>query len=133
MVILREIMVTNVITIEHDKSAQDAAKLMAEHNIGSLVVIRDGGPIGIVTERDLVRKVCTRDIPSSRIPLQEVMSSPLISTEPDMTIETAVQRMVNKRIRRLPILDKGKIVGIVTETDLVKHLRTTSLIEKIFE
>lgn len=130
---LRDIMIKKVVTIEHDKTAQDAAKLMAEHGIGSLVIISDGNPVGIVTERDLVHKVCTKDIASSKIPLSDVMSSPVIWAEPDVPIETAVQRMFNNKIRRLPILENGKLVGIVTVTDLAKHLRTKSLIEKIFE
>ena len=130
---LRDIMIKKVITIELDKTAKDAAKLMAEHSIGSLVIVSDGEPAGIVTERDLVRKVCAKDIASSKVPLSNVMSSPVIWAEPDVPIETAVQRMFNNKIRRLPILENGKLVGIVTVSDLAKHLRTKSLIEKIFE
>lgn len=130
---LRDIMIKKVVTIEVDRTAQDAAKLMAEYSIGSLVIVSDGNPVGIVTERDLVRKVCAKDIASSKVPLSEVMSSPVIWAEPDIPIETAVQRMFNNKIRRLPILENGKIVGIVTVSDLAKHLRTKSLIEKIFE
>ena len=130
---LRDIMIKKVITIERDKTAQDAAKLMAEHSIGSLVIISDGNLVGIVTERDLVRKVCAKDVASSKVYLNDVMSSPVIWAEPDVPIETAVQRMFNNKIRRLPILENGKLVGIVTVSDLAKHLRTKSLIEKIFE
>jgi CBS domain-containing protein len=130
---LRDIMNKKVITIELTKTAQDAAKLMAEHSISSLVVTSNGEPVGIVTERDLVRKVCAKDIASSRVPLNDIMSSPVIWAEPDVPIETAVQRMFNNKIRRLPILENGKLIGIVTVSDLAKHLRTKSLIEKIFE
>lgn len=130
---LRDIMIKKVITIDHDKTAQDAAKLMAEHEIGSLVIVSDGKPVGIVTERDLVRKVCTKDVASSKLPLKDVMSSPVIWAEPDLPIETAVQRMFNNKIRRLPILENGNLVGIVTVSDMAKYLRTKSLIDKIFE
>lgn len=130
---LRDIMIKKVITIDHDKTAQDAAKLMAEHEIGSLVIVSDGKPVGIVTERDLVRKVCTKDTASSKVPLKDVMSSPIIWAEPDVPIETAVQRMFNNKIRRLPILENGNLVGIVTVSDMAKYLRTKSLIDKIFE
>jgi len=129
---LRDIMIKKVITIAADKTAQDAAKLMAENSISSLVVVSNANPVGIVTERDLVRKVCTKDVASSMVPLSEVMSSPIIWAEPDVPIETAVQRMFNNKIRRLPILENGNLVGIVTVSDLVKHLRTKSLIEKTF-
>jgi len=130
---LRDIMTKKVITIERERTAQDAAKLMAEQNISSLVVVTDGNPVGMVTERDLVRKVCTNDVASSKVPLSDVMSSQLIWAEPDVPIETAVQRMFNNKIRRLPILENGKLVGIVTVSDLAKYLRTKSLIEKTFE
>jgi len=130
---LRDIMIKKIITITREKTAQDAAKLMAEHGTGSVIVVNGDNIAGIVTERDLVRKVCTQDIASSKVPLSDVMSSPVITAEPDMPIETAVQRMFNNKIRRLPILENGKLVGIVTVSDLVKHLRTKSLIEKTFE
>ncbi len=130
---LRDIMIKNVVTIDRDKNAQDVARSMAEHGIGSLVVVSDGKPIGIVTERDLVRKVCTKDIVTSKIPISDIMSSPVISAEPDMPIETAVQRMFNNKIRRLVILESDKIIGIVTVSDLAKYVRTRSLIDKMFE
>lgn len=130
---LRDIMIKNVVTIDRDKNAQDVARSMAEHGIGSLVVVSDGKPIGIVTERDLVRKVCTKDIVTSKIPISDIMSSPVISAEPDMPIEIAVQRMFNNKIRRLVILENGKIIGIVTVSDLAKYVRTRSLIDKMFE
>ncbi|MGH9921348.1 MAG: CBS domain-containing protein [Nitrososphaerales archaeon] len=130
---LRDIMIKKVIMITQDKTAQDAARLMSEHGAGSVIVVNGDNIAGIVTERDLVRKVCTKDVASSKIRLSDVMSSPVITAEPDMPIETAVQRMFNNKIRRLPILENGKLVGIVTVSDLAKHFRTKSLIEKTFE
>jgi CBS domain-containing protein len=129
---VRDIMNKKVITIDRDKTAQDAAKMMAQHEVGSLVVVSDGKPVGIVTERDLVRKVCTKDILSNKIPLTEIMSSPVISADPDLPIETAVQRMFNNKIRRLVILDNDKLVGIITVSDLAKYVRTRSLLDKMF-
>lgn len=129
---IRDIMNKKVITIDRDKTAQDAAKMMAQHEVGSLVVVSDGKPVGIVTERDLVRKVCTKDILSNKIPLTEIMSSPVISADPDLPIETAVQRMFNNKIRRLVILDNDKLVGIITVSDLAKYVRTRSLLDKMF-
>lgn len=129
---VRDIMNKKVITIDRDKTAQDAAKMMAQHEVGSLVVVSDGKPVGIVTERDLVRKVCTTDTLSNKIPLTEIMSSPVISADPDLPIETAVQRMFNNKIRRLVILDNDKLVGIITVSDLAKYVRTRSLLDKMF-
>jgi len=130
---LRDIMIKKVITIDSERNAQDAARAMADHEIGSLVVVSDGRPIGIVTERDLVRKVCTKDVVSSKIPLTDIMSSPVISAEPDTPIEIAVQRMFNNKIRRLIIMENGNLVGIVTVSDLAKYVRTRSIIDKMFD
>jgi len=133
MDLLRDIMIKKVITITQDKTAQDAARLMTERGASSVIVVNGDNIAGIVTERDLARKVCTKDVASSKIPLTDVMSSPVIMADPDMPIETAVQRMFNNKIRRLPILENGKLVSIVSVSDLAKHLRTKSLIEKTFE
>lgn len=130
---LRDIMIKKVITIDRDRNAQDAARAMADHEIGSLVIVSDGRPIGIVTERDLVRKVCTKDVVSSKIPLTDIMSSPVISAEPDTPIEIAVQRMFNSKIRRLIIVEDGNLVGIVTVSDLARYVRTRSIMDKMFD
>lgn len=129
MGLVRDIMVNNVITIEHDKTAKDVAILMTEKSISSLVVVKEGTPIGLVTERDLARKVSTTDRKSSEVPLSEIMSPNFRWVEPMTPIEDAVQRMTNKNIRRLLVLDNGKLVGIITETDLARYLRSKLLIE----
>lgn len=133
MGLVRDIMVNNVITIEHDKTAKDVAIIMTEKSISSLVVVRDGNPIGLVTERDLVRKVSTTDRKSSEVPLSEIMSPNFRWVEPMTSIEDAVQRMTNKNIRRLLVLDNGKLVGIITETDLARYLRSKLLIDGAVE
>ncbi|MEM3916478.1 MAG: CBS domain-containing protein [Candidatus Nitrosocaldus sp.] len=132
-ILMKDIMIRDVVTISPDKTAQEAARLMAEHGIGSVVVMDSDKVVGIVTERDLVRKVCAKDIPSSRVRIQDVMSTPIITAEPDLPIEAAVQRMFNNKIRRLPVVENGKLVGIVTISDIAKHMRTKWLIERIFE
>ncbi len=132
-ILLKDIMVRKVITIEPDKTAMDAAKLMADNNISSVLVMDGDKIVGIVTERDLVRKVCANDIPSSKVSILSVMSSPVITAESDLPIEAAVQRMFNNRIRRLPVVEDGMLVGIVTISDIAKHMRTKWLIERIFE
>lgn len=133
MGLVRDIMVHNVITIEHNKTAKEVALLMAEKGISSLVVVKDGSPIGLVTERDLARKVSTTDKKSSDVPLSEIMSSNFRWVEPMTPIEDAVQKMLNKNIRRLLVLDNGKLSGIITETDLAKYLRSKLLIDGALE
>ena len=130
---VREIMVRNVITIDYNKTAKDVALLLAEKEISSLVVVKDDNPIGLVTERDLARKVSVTDRKSADVPLSEIMSYKFRWVEPTTLIEDAVQKMINNNIRRLLVLDNGKLVGIITETDLARHLRSKLLIDGALE
>lgn len=130
---VREIMVRNVITIDHNKTVKDVALLMSEKQVSSLVVIKDDNPIGLVTERDLSRKVMTTDRKSSDVQLSEIMSLKFRWVEPMTPIEDAIQKMINNNIRRLLVLEEGKLVGIITETDLARHLRSKLLIDGALE
>jgi len=126
---IRDIMEKNVITIGHDKSSFDAAKLISEKDISFLVVVKDGIPIGVVSERDFVRKITAEDKQSSKIPLSEIMSFKFRWVDPTTEIEEAVQKMLNHNIRRLLVLENEKLVGVITQTDLASFLRSKLLIE----
>ncbi len=126
---IRDIMQKNVVTIEHDKSALDAAKLISEKDISFLVVVKGDKPIGVVTERDFIRKIDSEDKQSSKIPLSEIMSFKFRWVEPSTDIEDAVQKMVNNNIRRLVVLENGKLAGVITQTDLASFLRSKLLID----
>lgn len=127
--VVRDIMTKEIVMIDGSDTALEGAKLMTEKGISSLFVVKDGVPVGIVTERDFIKKVCAKDIPISTVKIFDIMSKIVTTAEPETPIEVAVQRMVNHKIRRLPIIERGKIVGIITVTDLAKHLRTTLLLE----
>ena len=127
--VVRDIMTKHIEMIDNDKSALEAAKTMAEKGISSLFVIKDGQPVGIVSERDFIKKICAKERPIAQVRIEEIMSKILTTAEPETPIEVAVQRLVNHKIRRLPIMEEGKLVGIVTVTDLAKYLRTTLLLE----
>jgi CBS domain-containing protein len=127
--VLRDIMTKYVVTIDANRTSLEAAKVMAEKGISSLIVLRDQDPVGIVTERDFVKKICIKELNVSRIKVNEIMSKIRTFADPETPIEVAVQRMVNHKIRRLPIMENNKVVGIITVTDLAKYLRTTLLIE----
>jgi len=126
---VRDIMQKNVITLEHDKSALDAAKLISEKDISFLVIVKDEKPIGVVTERDFVRKIDSEDKQSSKVSLSDIMSYKFRWVEPTTNIEDAVQKMVNANIRRLVVLENEKLVGVITQTDLADFLRSKLLIE----
>jgi CBS-domain-containing membrane protein len=127
--VVRDIMTKNIVMIDHDKTALEAAKIMTEKGISSLFVVKENHPIGIVTERDFIKKICAEELPVAEVIISDIMSKILTTAEPETPIEVAVQRMVNHKIRRLPIMEDGKLVGIITVTDLAKYLRTTLLLE----
>lgn len=129
MGLVKDIMQKNVITIQEDKSALDAAKLIAEKDISFLVIVKDEKPIGVITERDFVRKITAEDKSAAQIPLSEIMSYKFRWVEPSTDIEDAVQKMLNHNIRRLIVLENEKLAGVITQTDLADFLRSKLLIE----
>ena len=119
----------NVITIEKDKTAQDAAKIIAEKDISFLVVMNDGLPEGVLSESDFVRKIAVEGKKSDDVPISEIMSYKFRSVGPTTTIEDAIQKMLNNNIRRLLILENDKLVGVITQTDLASYLRDQLLVD----
>ena len=128
--LVRDIMTKDLLTISENDTALKAAQLMSEKGVSSLIVLSDNQPIGIITERDFIKKICLKELKLSTVKVGDMMSKIRTSASPDTSIDVAVQRMVNNRIRRLPIIDNGKLVGIITVTDLAKHLRTILLLNR---
>ena len=133
MAIVRDIMQKNVITIESEKKALDAAMILKEKQISFLVVIDKIKPIGIVSERDIVRKIVADNKEALSTPLELIMSKNFKWVEPNSSIEEAVQKMLNNNIRRLVVLDNEKLVGVITQTDLTEFLRSKILINATIE
>ena len=133
MAIVRDIMQKNVITIESEKKALDAAMILKEKQISFLVVIDKIKPIGIVSERDIVRKIVADNKEASSTPLELIMSKNFKWVEPNSSIEEAVQKMLNNNIRRLVVLNNEKLVGLITQTDLTEFLRSKILINATIE
>lgn len=110
-----------VVTSGEDTTAAAAAQLMTEHGVGSLVVLgRDGKIAGIVTERDILRRFARHGAKLGTMRLAEIMTRPVETVHPDARIEDVLERMTRKRFRHLPVLDQGRLVGIVSIGDLVK-------------
>ena len=118
----------NVITIEYNKTALEAASLLKEKDISFLVIVKDDKPIGVVTERDFVKKIVAEDKQASKLSLEEVMSPKFRSVEPTTDIEDAVQKMLNLNIRRLIVIENESLAGVITQTDLAGYLRSKILI-----
>jgi len=123
-------MTKEVVTIDISRGAAEAARLMTDKHISSVIVVDKEEPIGIITERDFVKKICSKELEISKVNVGEIMSRILTFAGPDTSIDVAIQRMLNHNIRRLPILSEGKVIGIITVTDLAKHLRTELLLQE---
>jgi CBS domain-containing protein len=109
-----------VLQIEAEASVYEAVKRMVEANVGSLLVIEGGEIIGIVTERDYLRRVALEGRTDKETAVREIMSSPVIVVTPQTTIDECMALMTDRRIRHLPVVDGGEVVGLVSIGDLVK-------------
>ena len=125
---VRDIMQKNVITIESVKKAHDAAIILKEKEISFLVVVKEGKPIGIVSERYIVRKIVADNNDAQTTQLEIIMSKNFKWVEPNASIESAVQKMLNNNIRRLVVLENENLAGVITQTDLTEFLRSKILI-----
>lgn len=114
-----------------DASVIDAVKKMNKFEIGCLVVIDGIRPVGIVTERDVLRKVVEASVDPSLMKVRDIMSTPLKVVSEDFSVERAAQVMLRYRIKKLPVVRDGNLLGIVTQTDLVKS--TPALVRLIDE
>jgi CBS domain-containing protein len=126
--LVRDIMTKDIVTIDEGETALEAARIMSQKGISSLIVVKDEVPKGIITERDFIKKICAKQLEISQVKIISIMSRIRTVADPDTPIEVAVQRMANRGIRRLPIMQEGKVVGIITVTDLARYLRTILLL-----
>ena len=130
---VRDIMQKNVITIKSEKKSLDAAIMLKEKEISFLVVVNESKPVGIVSERDIIRKIVADNKDAVVTPLEAIMSKKFKWVEPNSSIESAVQKMLNNNIRRLVVLENEKLAGVITQTDLTEFLRSKILINATIE
>jgi len=127
---IRDIMEKNVVTIEDDKTALDAAHLISEKDVSFLVIMKNNIPNGVLSESDFVKRLAADDKKASEVIVSEIMSSNFRWVKPETEIEDAIQKMLNNNVRRLVILDNNKLVGVITQTDLTGFLRDKLLVDK---
>lgn len=120
---VREVMVANPIRVRFNTSIIEAAKLMRDNEIGSVIVVEEEEVKGIVTERDIVRRVVAEGIDLTNVLIHDIMTSPVISISPEEDIVQAAHMMRTKEIRRLIVMDGENLVGIVTTNDLLKKMK----------
>jgi CBS domain-containing protein len=109
-------------SVSPDATVYDAVALMAEKNIGALVVIESGRLVGILSERDYTRKVMLRGKRSRETQVREIMSTNLTTVDPKQSVDDCLRFMTEKRIRHLPVVADGRISGVISIGDLVKHV-----------
>jgi len=113
-------MVKEVITVDGESTVKEAADIMNRFEIGCLIVTKDGKAVGILTERDLLKRVVSRTKNPQKTKVKTVMSKPLIVVEPDMELEEAAKLMFKLKIKKLPVVESGRLMGLVTLTDLAR-------------
>jgi signal-transduction protein with cAMP-binding, CBS, and nucleotidyltransferase domain len=117
---LREVMNRRLTTIGIGATVANAAKAMCTDQVGSVIILNNNKPIGIVTEEDIACKVVAQDLKPSTVHVNDIMSTPLITVSADKTVGDAAKMMVKHKVRRLPIIDEHhKVIGIVTVRDLL--------------
>jgi len=129
---VKDIMTKNVITVTADTTVFEAAELMNSKGIGCLLVVQDQVPIGIVTERDFVRRIVAKNLPHS-VKVSEIMTKNLVTVDPDTSLKDAARLMSINKIRRLPVLKQNKLVGIVVASDFVRNVGKKTVSEEILD
>ena len=119
-VCVKDIMTKAVVSVDVATTVSDAAKIMEEKEIGAIVVTENNTPVGIITDRDFAIKVVAHAYDPTT-PVRMIMSSPLYSISPDESVRMIADFMYTRGIRKLPVIDNDKVIGIVTATDLVRQ------------
>ncbi len=128
MLKVKDVMVTDLVTVKADISVKKAVKVMNDFEIGCLIVVENGEAVGIVTERDILKRIVVEGRDPEKTLVGEVMSKPLIVTSPETSLEEAIESMFKHKIKKLPVVEGGKLVGLVTFTDIA---RIQPVMEKI--
>jgi len=119
---VKEIMDKNVVTVDSSSPASQAIEKMIQAGVWSLIVERQGLPVGVVTDRDILRRCAAMGHYPDKVKVEQIMSSPIITIEPDATVGEAMRTLINKDIRRLYVVEGGRITGRVTQTGLFRNM-----------
>jgi len=117
---VEDVMVKEVVTIEDDVTAKEAADVMNKFEIGCLIAIRKGKAMGILTERDILKRIVADGKNATKTKVRDVMTSPLVVAEPSMDLAEAVKLMFQMKIKKLPVVDGKRLVGLVSLTDIAR-------------
>lgn len=118
--IVRDIMAKNIKTVKPDDSVHAAVQKMNKFDIGSVIVISSGRPVGIITETNIMRRIVEPRMDPATVWAKDIMSSPLTTIDVNAAVEEAARVMMEKKINRIPVMNGNKLVGLVSSTDIVK-------------
>jgi CBS domain-containing protein len=120
-------------SIDRNEPVVQAARLMAGENVGSLPVVDGDRLVGMVTDRDLVLQVLAKDLDPTKVTVAEVASENPVVAKPDEPLDAALQRMAQEQVRRLPVVDEGRLVGILAQADVAREAKAASTGEMVEE
>ncbi len=130
---VEDVMVKQVVTIEGGATVKEAAEIMNKFEIGCLIVVRGKKAVGILTERDLLKRVIAVSKDAAKSKVKDVMTSPLVVAEPNMDLEEAVRLMFQMKIKKLPVVDGKRLVGLVSLTDIARFQpEMITIMKKLF-
>jgi len=124
IIIVRDIMTRNIKTVRPDDTALDAVRKMNKFRIGSVIVVNSGRPVGIITERNILQEIVEPRHDPATMKAKDIMTRPLITIDPHTAVDEAAKIMATNTIKTLPVVDKDKILGIVTSSDIVRNSPT---------
>ncbi|HXX88119.1 MAG TPA: CBS domain-containing protein [Candidatus Acidoferrum sp.] len=119
IVIVRDIMSKNVKVVRPDTTMKEVVATMNKFGIGSVIVVQGGRPVGIITERDILTREVEPNLPPETLTARHVMTSPIVTIDEEASIEEAARLMTKKKAKKLPVMNNGKLVGMLTYTDIV--------------
>ncbi len=125
------VMVEKVITVDEKASVKEAADIMNQFEIGSVITTRKGKPIGIITERDLLKRIVSEGRNAKKARVKEIMSSPLVVISPDTDLEEAARLMFEMKIKKLPVTEQNRLVGLVSLTDIARAQPMIKFLQKL--
>jgi len=131
-VLVRDIMSKDVKVVRPDSSVKEVVATMNKFNIGSIVVVQGVRPVGIISERDILRRVVEACLAPETLTARQVMTSPVVTIKETASIDEAAKLMARKKVKKLPVMNKEELVGIVTFTDIVAKVPTMlSILEEL--
>jgi CBS domain-containing protein len=132
IVLVRDVMSKDIRVVRPDTSVKEVVATMNKFDIGSIVVVQGDKPVGIITERDILRRLVEPCLAPETLTARQIMSSPVLTISETANIEETAKLMARKRVKRLPVINNGKLVGMITYTDIVAKVPTLlSILEEL--